>query len=297
MQDTIEERKVCTKCLEKKDLGEFLTCANGRWRRGVCRACGRTNTKAWYAAHPEAKKIYRKRRRAKQKQGLELIRGVGYTPDVDVLRRALVECPPELHGEGERLAYFRGFMAAAKRNKEETERFERLKDLPHRIASEKASQRGIGYEEAVSAAYEGLLVFLRSREVSFSSLEQERAYAAKKIRWSIDDYKRTEGPSRRGGGLRWIGGEDSISENGGSLVADVATARDELDEEAMRLVIARAHTAPDGRLPAIVKRRSEGASLAEIGSELGLSESSICKIISGNRPWLEENILPLIESA
>ena len=218
--------------------------------------------------------------------------------NVDILRRVLVEVPPELGTENERLAYFRGFMAGTKRNAEETARFERLKDLPHRIASERASLRGIGYEEAISAAYEGLLVFLRSKEVrTYENLEHERACAAKKIRWCIQDYKKVEGPLKYSGFQRWIGGADPTDSEGVSFLSELATAKpDEDGADLWAAVEDRLREREDGgeRLLEILRAKLDGLPLKEIGKRWGLTESRVCQILKEERPWLEENVGPLL---
>lgn len=303
-QGRIAQEKPCTRCKETKPLTEFhrRTFRNGReGRTSECKPCrialrqalsrterGRERNRINAAKH------YRKLR-SQAKLALALP-----GEKLDVLRKALVEKPPALESEGERLAYFRGLMAGVKRNTEETERFERLKDLPHRIACERTSQVGIGYEEAISAAYEGLLAFMRRGRYAFASEASERKMAALSIRRAIIDYKRMEGPVDRHMNPRYIGGKDPQNEDGESLLPTLAQHEDEEDggdiwEEIRRRLQERADKGV--RLEQILRWRLQGLTQGECAERLGITESRVCQILANERPWLEKHILPLCGEA
>ncbi len=296
-QGTIaHELRLCRVCKVEKPIEDFPVVNASKWRSRKCRRCTCEYIKAWKRKNPEKNKalIRKEGERIKAARAL-LMASKGGPAQMDALRRALVEKPPALESEGERLAYFRGLMAGVKRNAEETERFERLKDLPHRIASERASQRGIGYEEAISAAYEGLLVFMRRKASGFASEEVERKVAAVSIRNAIVDYKRSEGPVDRRMNLRYIGGQAPVGEEGESLLPSLAEHEDrDSGSDLWAKIQERLAGRRDkgARLEEILHWRIQGLTQKECGERLGISESRVNQILAAERPWLEEHVLP-----
>lgn len=190
----------------------------------------------------------------------------------DVELRALAETPPKLKNDKERLAYFRGFLAGARTSEREGEQLEKHKDLVFRIAAEvaKKSGRAIGYEEAVSAGYMGLLNALRLRR---SRDPDGRVFIAKCIRHRILDERRAlknlAVGQVRGGEYR----KAYLTNFEGTLTAKVDHAAPSLDVEA---AIRKVHGMRE-RL--IVKRISEGHLIQDIAAELHVHPSRVSQLL------------------
>jgi hypothetical protein len=274
--------KLCRRCGETKPLNLFHRRTLKSGNIGTtpdCAAC-RVALRTAQRKTPEGAIAHRERVREYRQRILSKARGLGVSGDatkVDAVRRAMAEHPPEIAGEAEMVAYFRGFVAGAKRSAEEGERFERLKDLVHRIAAEAKMQRGMIYEDVLSAAYEGLLKFLRG-SAKATSLEHERNLAAKAIRWQILDCKRVDGPlTRRGGKNR-----HPLAESGLHLVEDHPRPSETLQARAeASYALPEAVEAAD--IPARTKRLlgalAEGCSFREAGEREGITESRACQIV------------------
>ena len=195
----------------------------------------------------------------------------------DILRRALVEHPPGLKSEKESVAYFRGFVAGAQRTERESERFLRLKDLCHRIAADYGQKF---YEDNVSAAYEGLLNFLRKRR-RYTSLTEERKIAAVAIRHAIVDMTRVEGDFGRTGSRKNAGLVVSqLVDHEGRATYSAPASQDRSGEaidwkdglDSLRL---------PPRSQRILELLGTGYKLREVGEELGLTEGRVCQIAKG----------------
>lgn len=300
-----EATKACTKCIEEKPLEHFPVIRVKRkdgsvWkgRRGECRACNTRRVKRWQKENPEAVRRHTRRQTLRSSIGRKALKAVtdGVSPErLDALRRALSDSPPELVSETDTLAYFRGFVAGAKRSEKEGVRFERLKDLCHRIAAEKGVF-GHLYEERLSAAYEGLLGFIRGRELlSFASLEHERRAAAIRIRGALKDYARASGPMTPAGYQRSPIPEASLGlaeemTGPSKLVAAPEASQDEPGEDFERIL----SCVTDERHRAVLTALAHGASLREAGAVIGVSDSMACHIAKRARelyPELEERLL------
>lgn len=231
---------------------------------------------------------------ANQKRHLDRLRAKAKASDLiqadpaqaDVLRRVLVEEPPKLDSEEATLAYFRGFVAGAKRSSEEGQRFERLKDLCHRIAAD----HGRHYEERVSAAYEALLSFLRrSHWRTYESVEAERKEAAAAIRSGIIDRLRQTGERTRGGAIRYprttLTDLEKPDTHSDVLHPVSVDSRDELED------ILKAVPEMSEREREAVRWLARGFNLKEIGTGLGVTESAVCRMvqrIGEKHPELEQ---------
>ena len=282
----------CPACGEEKppDLWQF------KMRNGVrvpkcCKACNVARMLKWKLANKDKYRALQKahqRRRARRavlyRQTVEL-NYTASTTQLDAMRRAMAEHPPEVSGEAEMVAYFRGFVAGAKRSAEEGERFERLKDLVHRIAAETKMQRGMAYEDVLSAAYEGLLKFLRS-PVKADSLEHERKMAAKAIRWHILDEKRSIGPFKKNGDRRY-----EVAEGGLPLAEGQPKPSETLQaraEASYALPEALESVDLPPRTKRILAALAEGCNFRESGEREGISESRVCQIVRDLRHEMPE---------
>lgn len=215
---------------------------------------------------------------------------------VDILRRALVEHPPVLGSEAQMLAYFRGFVAGAQRSEHESERFERLKDLCHRIAAERSliGRRGhADYEDNLSAAYEGLLVFLRGRR-PFDDVPQERKIAALAIRNAVIDQLRSSGDFNRSGGRRHTEAVLSqYTDEAGKPAYDEPASQERPGADFDFLHDLGTLELPP-RSQRILELLGAGYKLREVGEEVGLSEGRVCQIAKGvakSHPELEKFLL------
>jgi RNA polymerase sigma factor (sigma-70 family) len=217
--------------------------------------------------------------------------GYGIPPErLDAMRKSLVQHPPELQTEQESLAYFRGFMAGAKRTQDESERFERLKDLCHRIASERKFKL---YEDGISVAYEGLLAFLRRRR-AFESPAGERQAAAEAIRRAILDGLRAEGPRTRAGATRYT--TDTVSQHadsdGSTSYLDPASQDSAGDDFDFLHDLGALELPP--RSQRILELLGAGYKLREVGEAVGLTQSRVCQIVKDlarTHPELEKFLL------
>ncbi len=272
----------------------------------MCKPCANENRRAYSRTEAGKACNLRNTRRwhARVKSAGDLWRAVRSDPDrIDALRKALVAAPPTLAGEDALLAYWRGYLAGARRGEEESERFRRYQDIAYRVAAElDAKQRRIdptnrlSYEDMVSVGYEAALEVLRRQK------EPARAVVAQAIRRRIvDEVRRRFGAtSRAGGKVRLITGALE-GEDGPTRILESLEARGEAEEvgdlwERVQGLVAMA-SGIDERLETILQGRMEGKTLLEISREIGLTESRVCQILKEARPWLEEHVLPLAESA
>ncbi len=222
---------------------------------------------------------------------------------MDAMRRALIDEPPAIASEDGLLAYYRGFVAGAKRSQEESERFGRYQDIAFRVAAEldRKTRRWdpsnrLTYEDMVSVGYEAVLEILRKAK------DPERSMVAQTIRGRIiDEARRRFGSASRAGGparlvTGALEGEDGPT---GLLEGLAAQGSLEVDQRVLwERVQGLLEGAPvDGRLGLVLRGRLDGKKLWEIGEELGLTESRVSQILKEARPWLEEHVLPLAESA
>lgn len=304
-------QRVCKTCMEWHLIADFRTSRNKHNARPVvsweCKACHRKRIDAWKAKNPELTRTHqltsmrrRSERSAFARQALRKLHGVPMDKALDVFRRGLAEHPPELSTEEEKAAYFRGFVAGAKRSREESDRFERLKDLCHRIAAENRSRN---YEARVAWAYEGLLAFIR-KPTEWPSLDAERKVAAQAIRFYIIDRLRAEGPFGRSGLRRYetdvLSGH--VNEKGESLLHPVAADSDKTggndlwnELEAVIMEAARGGHV-DERLADMLHMRIQGHSMKEIGERMGFTESRACQIMQNHQGWLADKAKKLLGS-
>jgi len=170
------------------------------------------------------------------------------------------------------------------RRADEDERFDRLKDLCHRIASEgKLSHHLI--EERVSAAYGGLLAFLR-RGGAYNDKQRERSAAASAIRFALSDFARAEGPLKRNGTVRYT------SPVGGSYIdveSNACVADDSLEELESLILAASRRGHVHAKLAQIARMRVDGYLFHEIGSAISLTESRVHAVWNDSIPWLAQN--------
>lgn len=297
------DRKACTRCGVVKPLEEFhrRTFSSGRpGRTSECKPCrialrqaiSRTE-RGKEKNRQNAKKYYAKLRGWREASRLM----VGRSPEgVDVLRRAMVERPPEIGSEDGMLAYFRGFLAGAKRTADESARFDSLKDLLHRIAAEQAKKvHGLLYEDALSYAYAAALNYLR--KVTPEDEVHFRRKAAVAIRNGVLDGVR-KNPTRmivgarthlrHGKAVGW-GHQFAADEDGSSHEARLATQdapRDEIAPDALSGI--------DGLKPrerVILGWLAQGYTQAEVGEKLGLTEARVCQIVRAVRERCGEKLL------
>ncbi len=299
--------KRCGLCGEEKPEADFAMCSRRsrsdprsvkRWRRGTCKPCERKRCDEWRSAHPDAVKTYRRRTQAKV-QAARAIFATLPQQNVDVLRRVLAEAPSDLQGETEAAAYFRGYIAGAKRSGAESERFERLKDLAHRIAADfrREARTFVGYEDRLSFAYEGLLNFIRKRRPEGLDLIAERKLAAGAIRHAIMDALRREGEFGRSGVRNpspegFLGlGEDA--EMPSSLVLATQNSQDAPGADFYDLLAG----VSSGRSRAILEHLAKGETLKEAGAAFGVSESRASQLVREVRemnPGLERRLLEAV---
>jgi hypothetical protein len=309
--------KTCPGCGQRKSLALFHSRTNKSGTRkptARCAAC-RNEKRKRYRSSPEGRRHetergneYRRRLTAQAKL-FPKVEGL----DLDLLRRALVERPDELSSEEEAVAYYRGFLAGHARMGGESARFDRLKDLVHRIVSEAtrdAIGKFIGYEALISHAYEGLLDFIRNRQVVIENQDHERKLAAQSIRWAVKTAKRSEGPYRRSAGrnkgvVRYAFPESWLRtprENVEQMPMPTESVPAREDHEAASAdlwsEVRRRLSELEGgeRLAKILWMRAQGLPLRQAGEELGISESRVCQIVVDATPWLERHILPLLKA-
>lgn len=258
--------------------------------------------KEHYQRHPERFVAYKTSMNRKMRAKRRVTRHL--TPEqMDAMRRALLDAPPTIASEDGLLAYYRGFVAGAKRSGDESERFERYQDIAFRVAAEldRKTRRWdpsnrLSYEDMVSVGYEAVLEILRKQR------EPARSMVAQTIRSRIvDEARRRFGSASRAGGRRMlITGAFEDEEGPTGLLEGLAAQEGQDVDQAMlwERIQGLLEGAPvDGRLGAILRARLDGKKLWEVGEELGLTESRVSQLLSEARPWLEEHVLPLAESA
>lgn len=297
----LPKEKACSDCGVVKPAGEFYARKHYGYLvlMGPCKLCSRKASREWVSNNAEKARARRRKYYAKGRAALRIIGSVDNNQDLDIIRKAAVQAPPPLLLESERLAYFRGFIAGSRRAGYESDRFERLKDLAHRIASEKRIQRGISYEEAISFAYQGLLDFIRKKPDA--DPEKDRALAAQHIRYRIIEYKRSDGPYRRNGEARCIGtpGMESDDDRDGPITRASVVDEQRADHSDLEASILEAIEANgvDTRLGEVLKMRAKGFSFRECGERFGTSETWAYYLIASNMAFLREKILPMFGSA
>ena len=263
--------KVCSRCRTEKPTSEF------HFRRSYnrihpvdkCKPCAREARREWAQRNKE-----RNRARARtyyKKRTTAYVAMKGGAGD-DFTRKLLASMPVALATEGEMAAYFHGFMAGIRRDGAESKSFERLKDLCHRIAAEVGQMRGIGYEDALSAAYEGLLVFLRRGKV-WESDGHERRAAAQAIRCAITDYKRANGDVGRTGKVRNAQFTFSeIEQEDNPIAPGIASGA---DAQPWDLGEALGDLDLDPKDQEIMRLIAQGWKFKDVGEKLGITESRV----------------------
>lgn len=305
--ETPSSLRRCRACGEEKPKTEehFRRYKGKRALGTMCRACDVRRAAQWRAKNPAKTTEHRRARQRvlrERSRALQAIQGKATSDDVDALRRALAENPPEIASEGERLAYFRGFLAACKRSKDEESKLLAFQDLVFRIASELAAKRKgwaetdrFSYEEMVSWGYEAVLEVVRKKG------KPSRADVAGAIRHRIADAARAQfgrlGTPRRdalkllrasqGGAL----GEDGEEAR---AIDDCGASDPEIDDGVWDVVRARASCpGVDPRLAEMLELRAEGMTFAKIGERFGITESRACQVFAEHRDWMERELTPL----
>lgn len=276
-----------------------------------CKDCNRASAKAWRQRHPDrsaASSRQSNRRRTDHAQRYRTMRSmlegeVLQSVSPDVLRRLMLESPPPVDTEGERLAFYRGFLIGREKKEREEERFKEYQDLAYRIASELDRKYGraperMSYEDMISHAYEAVLEMIRKKRAP------ARGEVAMCIRNRIKDAYRMQ--FGRDGfetvGKRVVRGRQYVdaSEDGEEswLVEKTAApqeARAEKGEELWEAVRLRAAQkfGSDNRFIDWLALRIQGLTFKEIGERYGLTESRVCQIFTDNQAWMEEALLPL----
>ncbi len=289
--------KLCSRCNTVKPIEKFhrRRGRSGEWgRTSDCAAC-RVKRCTELRKTPEGAQKHRER--VKEYRRRILLKSRGLILDrkdpalLDAVRRAMVEAPPSLDTEEKRVAYFIGFVAGAKRSGYESERFEKLKDLCHRIASEMSKWGKAGhfqsYEDNLGVAYEGLLAFIRKRK-EYESDEHERRTAAMAIRNAIRDYARLEGPIKRAGNARYE--QTIIPTDGDGEPVVVQASPDELwRDDGLRDSLDQLDLDPRSR--AILEGLAAGVTYRELGERFGITESRACQIGAQIRERYGERLL------
>lgn len=287
----IEAEKECRSCRVVKPASEFWERRQYRKIRLAydCKDCGRAKAKRWREENRDKALARARRYHRELRARASLVKE--NTPNVDLLRRVLVEQPRDLASEDARAAYFRGFVAGAKRSGYESERFEKLKDLCHRIASEMSKWGKAGhfqsYEDNLGVAYEGLLHFIRKRK-EYESDEHERKTAAMAIRNAIRDYARLEGPIKRAGNARYE--QTIIPTDGDGEPVVVQASPDELwRDDGLRDSLDQLDLDPRSR--AILEGLAAGVTYRELGERFGITESRACQVAAEIRERHGERLL------
>lgn len=297
-------RRACAVCKVEKDLAAFKKIKGGRWRTHKCLDCFHAGEKVYRESNRERIAVQQVKHRKRVTAMRKAFRSWRdrIPEEIDAARRALSEHPPELTGDGEMLAYFRGFMAASKRGAEENERLASYQDLIFRIAAEEEKRwrsvtHKLSYEDMISLGYEAVLHQLRlKRDVS-------RGVMAHQIRLRFADEAR-ERFGRAGFGTRGkldvlgSSGETDDPDRVGILQTVPAASEEPSDLMAeVRSRLAWLGEDLDERIPWIVEERVKGRFLHEIASDLGVDESRVHQILKEAQPLLEKHILPLAAGA
>lgn len=231
--------------------------------------------------------------------------------------------PPDIATDEERLAYYRGYLAGTGRQEYEGARFAIYQDLVFRIAAEQDRRAGrrsarLSYEDMVSLGYEAVLEVLRKkRDVERSAVAaciRRRLIDEGRVRfgrisicrhvksgevYASDSRKKAviygqtghhERLDGRTGALEALAAQDDYTVEGDDLWGEMLVRLE-------KKLVGPGREKLDERLEAVLHGRIQGKKLKEIGEELGVSESRVCQILAEARPWLEEHILPLAESA
>lgn len=302
--------KACTRCREVKPLERFHRRTFKSGTKGYtseCKVCrvalrqalsrterGRENNRR------NAKKYYGKLRQWREASKLM----IGRAPEgVDVLRRAIVDRPPEIRSEEGMAAYFRGFVAGAKRSAHESARFESLKDLIHRIAAEQSRKvHALLYEDALSYAYAAALNYLRKATPEDEAHFRKKAAVA--IRNGIVDGVR-EHPTRMIIGKRRhlfsrrrqpvkFGNQFAVDDDGSTIEKHLASQDAPGDEIAPDLLSSVEGLKPRERV--ILEWLAQGLTQKEVGERLGLTETRICQIVRRVRERHGEKLLAALAS-
>lgn len=289
---------VCPVCKQETPPERIqYTKRRGEIKPKSCKPCNVQRMTEWKEKNrPKwraAQRAHQKRRARRAVLYREVVEKQSASLPLDAMRRMLVDVPPELATEAEAAAYFRGFVAGAKRTGYESERFEKLKDLCHRIATEMSKWGKAGhfqsYEDNLGVAYEGLLAFIRKR-TEYETDEHERRTAAMAIRNSIRDYARMEGPIRRGkaGNPRYEQAQIPVDEDGEMFSPPTSPdepwrdggLKDSLDQLDL-----------DPRSRAILEGLANGVTYRELGERFGITESRACGIAAEIRERHGERLL------
>lgn len=279
----------------------------GRKLPNRCKDCNRASAKAWRQRHPDRSAESSRqsnRRRTDHAQRYRAMRTVLegevlHSVSPDVLRRLMLESPPPVDTEGERLAFYRGFLIGREKKEREEERFKEYHDLAYRIASElDRKYRGVpdrmSYEDLISHAYEAVLEIIRKKRApersEVAACIRNRIKDAYRVQFGREGCKTTEKRTVRG--KQYVHVEDGEE----SWIAEGAAAprADGSEEllEAVRLKAAQKFGS-DHRFLEMLELRFQGLTYKEIGSRFGLTESRTCQLFTDQQAWMEEALLPL----
>ena len=285
--------RVCRHCLRWRKSGEMgYRGRKGSGGRFLCWECQRAMTKRWRTRSRDKVRATAKRYEALRREDLALVRaarreaGERMTSQLseerrDKLRRHLSDHAPGLSSERTRLAYFRGYAAGAQRSEQESKRFDALKDLVHRIASEAHGKWHTSYEDAVSAGYLAALNYLR--KVTPEDPTHFRRKAAEAIRNGIiDSIRAVRGRAKSGGKKQPV-----------SLEApeETVAAHDTLEDHAW-LEALDLH----GREKRIVKLLAQGLNQRELGERLGVTESRANQLVKEIREKHGDRLLEALSA-
>ena len=268
----------CSRCGETKPSSQFHARIQYRkWKLlDACKVCCNDRRKEWASKNREKVRVRSRMYYTKMRVALDKARGGD--PE-DYVRKMMASAPTKAETEGEMLAYFKGYLAGAKRTGSENDRFSKLQDLCHRIASEVKQKGHIGYEEALSAAYEGLLGFIRKNK-TWKNDEHERSSAAQAIRWAITDYKRENGPVNlrrtKAAQQRYPVAFSQIEQEDNPLDGRIAS---EAPHAELGVSIDLGALGIPERSKRILEGLAMGKNQEEIGEELGLTGSRVSMLI------------------
>ena len=306
----------CSDCGEEKPYTSehFRSGATKGTLRKLCRPCDVRRACEWRKRNPEKA---REQRRLRQKRLRDRARAV--MPDTaqgafrallgqailqdglsaDALRRMMVEHPLPPDTEGERLAFYRGFLIGRERKEREEERFKEYQDLAYRIASElDRKYRGVpdrlSYEDLISHAYEAVLEIIRKKRApersEVASCIRNRIKDAYRVQFGREGFQTVEKRNTRGKQYVDVfdGEETWVAENQAAPRAD---GSEEL-LESVRLKAAQKFGS-DHRFLEMLELRFQGLTYKEIGERFGLTESRTCQLFKDQEAWMEEALLPL----
>lgn len=293
------QEKRCSRCGETKPIERFQMKRTkaGELRPTHCRRCHTNYAIQWREKNPDKYRASKVRQTRRIRARIRLMRA-SVEPEkpvdpekLDIVRRALAENPPELIGETDTLAYFRGFMAGCKHFSGESHKLEAVRDLIHRIAAEEHRKRGrwLPYEDAISTAYGAVLNLIRSKTCPDAPFEFRRVTAIAIRRDCIDFVRAAIG--RHGQRLQLDQGFQEDEEGG--LAASLAAPETAGLPGAIGEALGGLPRLKDRDLR-ILELVSQGLPTKRVGELVGLTESRICQILKRVRevhPELEQRLL------